>query len=714
MVLAAITIALYSSAIGHPFLVLDDREYVTANTHIRGLGWENLKWAFTSMEAANWHPLTWISHGLDYKLFALNAWGHHADNVLIHALNAILLFLFLNWVTRRTGPSLLAAALFALHPINVESVAWVAERKNVLSTFFFLLVVIAYSWYARNPGWRRYLSVAVLFAATLMAKPMGVTLPFVLLLLDYWPLERMRFKAGNGGLPNISGARPTRLVTLVLEKLPLLLLSAASSWLTLKAQHAVVQGLEEFSPTNRIENALISYGLYLWKMVWPTNLALYPHPLGSLPKWQWMLSAFVLAGVTVIVIFFAKKSYLPVGWFWFLGTMVPVLGLVQVGEYAMADRYAYIPLIGMFIMITWGLADLADAKGLRQAWRAVPALCVLAALSIVTVHQIGYWGSDYELYSHTLDMQESSFAHNAIAMSLMNAASEMNQQDLQEFASEPARIDAARRHFERALEMRQAQEPDSSLQDKARTLTNLGNLDRMQNRLQEARQHEEAALGIYRQLAQQNPDLYLQYVAVGANNLASINRLQNHSGEARQGYQESLNINRQLAQQNPAKYLPNVAMVLNEYARLEATQGRLDSAREKYEEALGIDRQFAQQSPDVYLPQLAMTLTNFALLDAFQQRFDEARQRYEEALKIDRGLAQADAAVYLPDVAMTLGNLGRVERLEGKLQSSHAHYEEAYNLLQLLVQGNDAYAGELAQVEDSLKELSKISSSQRF
>ena len=191
VLLAAVTIALYSPVMGHSFVVLDDREYVTTNAHIRGLGWDAIKWAFTSTEAANWHPLTWLSHALDYQLFALNPAGHHLDSVLIHALNAVLLFLLLAWVTKRVGPSLLVAALFALHPINVESVAWVAERKNVLSTLFFLLAIGAYAWYARKPGWRRYLLMAALFAASLMAKPMAVTLPFVLLLMDYWPLERM-------------------------------------------------------------------------------------------------------------------------------------------------------------------------------------------------------------------------------------------------------------------------------------------------------------------------------------------------------------------------------------------------------------------------------------------------------------------------------------------------------------------------------------------
>jgi len=700
--LAAATIALYSAAIGHGFVALDDREYVTANTHIRGLGWENIKWAFTALDAANWHPLTWLSHALDYQLFALNAWGHHLDSVLIHALNAVLLFLLLRWMTRRTGPSLLVAALFAVHPINVESVAWVSERKNVLSTLFLLLTLGAYAWYAQKPGGRRYLLVVALFAASLMAKPMGVTLPFVLLLLDYWPLERMSFSGA---------AERTGLRRLLLEKVPLLLLSAASSYMTLRAQRPAVQGLEEFSLGNRIVNAIVAYGLYLWKTVWPAQLAIYPHELGTLPAWQWMLSAVALIGVTVLVVRFRDKRYLPVGWFWFLGTLVPVLGLVQVGEYAMADRYAYISLIGIFIMIAWGLADLAVAKYVRPGWCVVAAVCVLAALSAVTVHQIGYWASDYDLYAHALAVEETPFAHNAVAMALLNPAAELTPQDLENFPSEPMRLDDARRHFERALQLRQSQAPEGSLWDKARTLNNLGNLDRMQNRLDAASQDDQAALAIYRQLAQRHPDMYLPYLAVTLNNLGAVLRLQGHLDEARKDYEESLQLNRQLAKRDPAKYLPNVALVLNEDGRVDASQNRMDDARAHYEEALQIERQLAGQSPDVYLPQLAITLTNFGVLDAVQRRMDDAQHHYNEALQIDRQLARQNADVYLPDLVMALSNMGRVERLQGRIEDSRAHYEEAYTLLQKLMQQSNAYANEMAQVEAGLEELQHLSPS---
>ena len=587
--------------------------------------------------------------------------------------------------------------------------AWVAERKNVLSTFFFSMGIMAYAWYAHKPNWRRYLLVAALFAAGLMAKPMLVTLPFLLLLLDYWPLERMRLDR------TLTGPRQSeraQLGKLVLEKIPLVLLSAASSWLTLKAQHAVVQPLTEYSVANRVGNAVVAYSLYLWKMMWPAKLALYPHSPTAPPTWEWLLGLFVLIAVTALVVVWRSKKYLIVGWCWFLGTLVPVIGLVQVGEYAMADRYAYISLIGIFLMIAWALADLAQAKYVQSAWLAVCASVVISALAAATVHQIGYWKSDYDLYCHTLELQETSFAHNAVAMALLNPAAALSREDLDRFASEPARLDEARGHLQRALQLRQAQPSEGALWDEAGTLNNLGNLDRMQNQLAEAHAHDEAALKIYRRLAAHNPEVYLPYLAVALNNVAAVDRLQNQLDDARLNYAESLTLNRELAQQNPVKYLPNLAMVLNESGRLEASMGHMDTARAQYDEALAISRQLAQQNPETYLPQLAMTLSNFGLLDVFEQRMDQARQHFEEVLKIERQLTQQNATVYLPNLVMALSNLGRVELLQGQISESRTNYTEAYHLGQELVQSNRAYSGELAQIQASLQQLDRMSDQQ--
>lgn len=709
VLLAAVTAALYSPVIGHPFVVLDDREYVTANPHIHdGIVWSTITWALTSTEAANWHPLTWLSHALDYQLFALNPAGHHLDSVLIHALNAVLVFLLLLWVTKRRGPSLLVGAMFTLHPINVESVAWVAERKNVLSTLFFLLSIGAYVWYTNKPGWRRYLLMAALFAAGLMAKPMVVTLPFVLLLLDYWPLRRTPFGGVPGDPPSESGVRPMSYSWLLLEKLPLLLLSAASAWITLKAQHNAVRSFQELPFALRIENAVVAYGQYLWKMLWPSRLAFYPHSL-VFPAWQWALSGLVLIGVTSLVVGFRRKRYLPVGWFWFLGTLIPVIGLVQVGEYAMADRYAYVPLIGIFVMTAWSLDDLADAKRVHTVWRTIPALCALTALVWATSRQIGYWESDYDLWSHTLEVGENPTTLNALGVALMHPESEMTAHDRENFATEQSRMDEARRYFEGALDLSRSlmeQDPGPYPPNVARTLNNLCNLDRLQNRTDDARQHCEEALNIYRQLAQQSPDEYATYLAATLNNLGSIDRLQNRMEESRQHYGEAVKIQRQLAQENPNKYLPNLAMTLNEFGFLDTIQNRMEEARQHYEEALKIHRRLAVQSPAVYLPDLAMTLIDFARLNAIQNRMEEARQQYEEALKIDQQLAERDPAVYLPSVAMTLNSLGQVDRLQSRLEESRVYYTEAETIYRKLAQGDPGrYAGPIAGVEASLQEL---------
>ena len=392
LLLAVVTLALYNPVNRHPFVNYDDDRYVTENPHVRqGFTADTFKWALNSTEQANWHPLTWMSHALDVSLFRLNPAGHHFTSILLHAANAILLFLVLMWATKRIGPSLFVAALFAWHPINVESVAWVAERKNVLCTFFFFLTLWAYGWYVQKPGWKRYLAVVLLFAAGLASKPMVITLPFVLLLLDYWPLARSR-----------SWSR------LVVEKLLLLALSAGSALITMRAQQAG-GALRTTVFSARLANALYAYATYLWKMVWPARLApMYPHPGGALSGWQVVLAAIVLIAITAAVWKFRERRYLLTGWLWFLGTLVPVIGLVQVGDAAMADRYAYIPLIGIFVMIAFGAADLAE-RTKPGNWPAVPAAVALISLAVVTHRQIDYWQSNADLWTHTLAVTQENF-----------------------------------------------------------------------------------------------------------------------------------------------------------------------------------------------------------------------------------------------------------------------------------------------------------------
>jgi len=407
LLLFVATLALYYPVHHHPFINYDDRDYVYENPQVQaGLTPSMAAWALTTYHAGNWHPLTWFSHALDCQLFGLDPAGHHDVNVLLHAFNAVLLFGVLWRATRFAGRSFMVAALFALHPINVESVAWVAERKNILSTMFFLLALGAYRWYVQRPRVGRYAVVAGLFTLGLMAKPQIITLPFVLLLWDYWPLRRLFPE--ESGLAGQAGAPATtkRLALLALEKLPLLLIAAASAAITMKAQHA---SRNYFPRIDRVGNAILSYGLYVKKATWPTKLALlYPHPGAGLNWAAVALSGAILLLVTALVIGGRRHRYLPVGWFWFLGTLVPMLGLVQVGVQGMADRYAYVSFIGLFIIVTWGVAECAERISAPALLPVVSVVCLLL-LAAVARRQISYWQSDERLWSHTLQVTSANW-----------------------------------------------------------------------------------------------------------------------------------------------------------------------------------------------------------------------------------------------------------------------------------------------------------------
>ena len=425
LLLVVVTLALCNPVSRNGFVNFDDDRYVTDNPQVRaGLRSSTISWAFTTLDLANWHPLTWLSHALDCQLFQLNPVGHHYTSLLLHASNALLLFLILQRFTGYTARSLMVAALFAVHPLNVESVAWVAERKNVLCMLFFLLALAAYGWYVRQPTVARYLAVALLFAMGLMSKPMVITLPIVLLLLDYWPLGRMHFSANIESRDEASprfAASTQPVWRLCLEKVPLLLLSAGSAIVTMLAQRAggAVLTSAERSPLLRLENVIVCYVLYIKKAFWPSHLAaLYPYP-HTLPAWQVAASALFLVAVTCAVLKYREHRYLVVGWFWYLGTMVPMIGLIQVGNQAMADRYAYLPLIGLFIMIVWAAADCASARQLSANYLATAGLVTLLALSAVTRIQLSYWHDDFSLWSHALAVTQHNYvAENNLAIAL--------------------------------------------------------------------------------------------------------------------------------------------------------------------------------------------------------------------------------------------------------------------------------------------------------
>ena len=421
LALVALTLVFYNPITHDGFVLLDDVPYILSNPPVRaGLTWATVKWSFTTFHAGYWHPLTWLSHVLDCQLFGLNPAGHHYVSLLIHAANAVLLFVLLMEATGLAWPSLLVAALFALHPVNVESVAWAAERKNVLSMFFFLLALWEYGRYARRGGAGRYALVALCFMLGLMAKPQIITFPCVLLLWDYWPLRRM-----FASFPEISSPRsapPRSLSFLLLEKIPLFVIVVASSVITMKAQQSAnaVRTLSEFSLSERLENAIVSYGRYLANLFWPRHLApLYPHPESSLPTAGVMVCLLLLGVLTALTLYYRKRRYLAVGWFWFLGVLVPMIGIVQVGEQAMADRFVYIPMIGVAISLVWALWEIADEKKFSTNW--VIGLAAVAALVLgsMTYHQLGHWKDGETLWRYTLSVTQKNYmAHQSLAMAL--------------------------------------------------------------------------------------------------------------------------------------------------------------------------------------------------------------------------------------------------------------------------------------------------------
>jgi Tfp pilus assembly protein PilF len=436
------TLALYLPVSRNTFVNFDDDTYIVANSHVRaGLTWNTVKWSFTTFEEGNWDPLTWLSHALDCEWFGLDAGGHHFVSAWLHAMNVAVLFLVLQGATGLIWRSSLVAALFGVHPVNVESVAWAAERKNVLSMLFFLLALVAYGWYAREPRLRRYGVVFLLFLLGLMSKPQVIMLPFLLLLWDYWPLQRMDAQFSHGAAATNFNGR-ARFGQLVLEKVPLFLLAAGSAAVTVMAERAAhaLRTSSDFSLLNRIETALTSYWRYVGLAIWPARLAvLYPHRTDLFPVWQVIASALALAIATGIVVSERRpRPYLMVGWLWFLGSMLPMIGLVQVGRHAMADRFAYIPYIGLFVMAVWTVADWAEARKISVAWRGVAGVAILSLSSVLTHRQIGYWRDSYSLFEHTIEVTGANpIAEGNLASALM----EMQRPDL------------AIPHLERAIQL---------------------------------------------------------------------------------------------------------------------------------------------------------------------------------------------------------------------------------------------------------------------
>jgi protein O-mannosyl-transferase len=390
--LAVITIAVFCRVATFDFITYDDTSYVTANPHVQtGLSAKNIVWAFTSSHASNWHPLTWLSLMLDCQLFGPDAGRIHMTNLFLHTANTVLLFILLFRATKVLWPSVFVAAAFAIHPLHIQSVAWVAERKDVLSALFWLLTMLFYVRYTERNSIGRYVFSLFVFALGLMAKPMLVTLPVILLLLDYWPLKR------ECSLPK-----------LLFEKLPFVFLAGVSSVITLvvQSQSGAVKDIVKFPFDIRVINALVTYVKYILKMFWPVNLSIfYPHHGRSFHFSDAVLPALLLVVVTVLAIRFARtRGYLLFGWLWYICTLLPVIGLIQVGDQAMADRYTYIPLIGLFIIIAWGLPELLARYAFRKTVLAIAAAVVLSAMAVSTCMQLGYWQNSITILERAIEI----------------------------------------------------------------------------------------------------------------------------------------------------------------------------------------------------------------------------------------------------------------------------------------------------------------------
>jgi tetratricopeptide (TPR) repeat protein len=638
--LAVLITAVYWPVRHAGFVNFDDDQYVTANPHVLGgLTVSDVVWAFTAYHATNWHPLTWLSHALDCECFGMNAGAHHAVSVLLHMANTVLLFLVLRRITGATWRSACAAALFGVHPLHVESVAWVAERKDVLSGLFWMLTLWEYVKYVERPSRGRYAIVVGCYAMGLMAKPMVVTLPFVLLLLDYWPLGRMRWQRSVVGTN-----APLRFRELVREKVPFLALAAVSCGVTIWAQHSggAISSLERLPLGPRMANAVVSYVRYLEKAVWPSGLAVfYPYRVWS-PGVVIMAGA-ILVAVSGAVIWRARRQpHLAVGWFWFLGTLVPVIGLVQVGGQSMADRYTYLPLIGLTMMLCWSVPSRARQRWDLKVTTCVAAAAVLAVCAALSRVQIEYWENSETLFRHALNVTRDNYqAHYSLGEALLNTG----------------KVSEAIGHYEQALQI----QPDY-----AEVHNNFGNALVKEGKLRDAIGHYEQALRIQPNLAEAHYNLgvalekdgrlqdalehYKQAVRIEPDHAEAHNNLGNalfqvgNVQEAIEHYEQALRIQPDFAE---AHY--NLGSALGR-------AGKLEEAIEQYRQALRIKPNYAE--------------AHYNLGVALEQagRFQDALEHYEQAVQIK------------PDYADAHNNLGITLARLGRLPEAIGHFEQALRL----------------------------------
>jgi tetratricopeptide (TPR) repeat protein len=607
IVLFIMTFTVYMQVMNHDFINFDDDIYVKDNFRvIKGISLSNILWAFSLTEKHNtpyWHPLTWLSHMLDCQFFGLNAGMHHLTNLIFHIANTILLFYVLNLATGSVRRSAIVAALFAIHPVNIESVAWIAERKNVLSTFFWMLTMLFYIYYTRRPDILRYLAAILFFSLGLLAKPMLITLPFVFILFDYWPLERFELK--QSGLHK-------KILYLILEKLPFFIISFCSvyiSTVSLKLTSNIIS--TDYVPMRlRLENAIVSYAAYIGKMVWPSKLSIYyPFP-ASIAVWKISASLILLVSVTIFVLFKMRRfRYVGTGWFWFIGTLVPVSGAVQGGLWPeMADRWAYVPYIGLFVIISWGGYELLNKYRLNNILAAVISLTILLALSTATYIQLKYWQDSKSLYKHAL---EAGPVNHVILNNMGNAL--VKEGKLLEAVS----------HYKEAL---------LSKPDYAKAHNNLATAFYKLGRIDESVRYYSEALRYW-------PNFYKAH-----NNFGSVLFELGKDKDAMFHFLEALRIN---PDYDEAHY--NLGLLLSR-------QGRIEQAVSHYARAISINPYYAEAHNNLGLAYYKLGRAGYAV------------KQYNEALRLDPNMAEAHVNLgvtlfYAGDYNKALSHLRRAAEI---------------------------------------------------
>ena len=614
LILTVITAAVYAPVAGFDFVRFDDPDYVTRNEQVKaGLTWEGLRWAFTTGHVANWHPLTWLSHMLDVQLFGLNPGAHHLVNLLFHIANTLLLFLALRRMTGAIGRSAVAAALFAIHPLHVESVAWVSERKDVLSTLFWMLSLLAYERFVRRPAAGRYAVVLVLFTLGLLAKPMVMTLPFVLLLLDVWPLQRIAL--WRDGRLTLAGSYRTTALRLMREKLPLIGLAVLSGIITVIVQSrwGAVGGLTNYPIGARAENTLLSYVAYVAKIAWPAHMSVFYPYRTSVTLPQVLGAAGLLLAVTIWCVRASReRPYLLVGWLWFVGTLLPVIGIVQAGLQSMADRYTYIPAIGLFLIVSWGGAEMVERWTRRRMAATIAAVLVIAVYAIRASAQVPTWRNGETLWQHAVDVtDDNAYASYNLGVVLVQAG----------------RVDDGIARFREALRI-QPDYVDVHI-DLANALRDRGALDE--------------ALVEFAAVVRLRPGYARARLVYG-----DLLRDRGRVDEAVVQYREALTLD------------PTLASARNELGNVLTGSGRFAEAMAEYAEAVRLD------------PELAEARNNLGGALVRAGKLEEALAEFQAALRRKPG----DVTFHY-NTALTYERLGRatdaVEQLRSALRADPRH-----------------------------------------